>query len=220
MDKKITLLLIDDHALFREGLKVVIERDKSLEIIGEAGTGAIGLEIAIQKQPDVILLDISLPDENGIALAKKLIKALKDVKILMVSMYSKMDYVTEAFASGAKGYVLKESASAKLLEGIHSIVDGNQYIDPNLSLKLVTNNSQGSNDLDKSYSQLTSREQEIMRLIAEGEHVKDIATQLKISKKTVENHKSNIMNKLNLKTSIDLIKYAARIGIIDLDSWT
>ncbi len=221
-----SIFLVDDHALFREGLKTIIETDCEFNVIGEASNVTQGFALAKELKPDIAVVDISLPDGNGLELTKKLKKELPNIKILVVSMYSKIDYITEAFESGALGYVLKESASDKLLYGLHKISVGEKFVDESLSQKLLeklTNPGKTANlanDQNQKYNKLTSREQEIMRMLAEGIHVSDIANELSISRKTVENHRANLMNKLSLNTAIDLVKYAARIGIIDLDTWT
>ncbi len=221
-----TVLLVDDHALFRDGLKTIIETDGEFDIVGEASNVADGLALANELKPNIVVVDISLPDGNGLDLTKKLKKELSNVNILVVSMYSKIEYITEAFDSGALGYVLKESASDKLLHGLHKIAKGEKFVDESLSQKLLeklTNTEEKqkeTNEQYKNYNKLTSREQEIMRMLAEGIHVLDIAKNLSISRKTVENHRANLMNKLDLNNAIDLVKYAARIGIIDLDTWT
>ncbi len=214
------VLIVDDHALFREGLKVLLDKEKDFHIVGEAGDGDEAIEFLKKNKVDIITLDISLPDKNGIQLIPIIKKLVPETKIMMVSMYSKIEYVTEAFNAGALGYVLKESAAEKLIRGLNTIVKGEQYLDNVLSTKLVQKLTQPKEeDNVGNYNKLTRREQEIMRLHAEGIHVKDIAEKLNITPKTVENHRSNIMSKLSLSTSIDLVKYAARIGIIDIDSW-
>ncbi len=214
------VLIVDDHALFREGLKVLLDKEKDFHIVGEAGDGAEAIEFLKKNKVDIITLDISLPDKNGIQLIPIIKKLVPETKIMMVSMYSKIEYVTEAFNAGALGYVLKESAAEKLIRGLNTIVKGEQYLDNVLSTKLMQKLTQPKEeDNVGNYNKLTRREQEIMRLLAEGIHVKDIAEKLNITPKTVENHRSNIMHKLSLSTSIDLVKYAARIGIIDIDSW-
>jgi len=214
------VLIVDDHALFREGLKVLLDKEKDFHIVGEAGDGDEAIEFLKKNKVDIITLDISLPDKNGIQLIPIIKKLVPETKIMMVSMYSKIEYVTEAFNAGALGYVLKESAAEKLIRGLNTIVKGEQYLDNVLSTKLMQKLTQPKEeDNVGNYNKLTRREQEIMRLHAEGIHVKDIAEKLNITPKTVENHRSNMMSKLSLSTSIDLVKYAARIGIIDIDSW-
>jgi DNA-binding NarL/FixJ family response regulator len=221
--QKKSILIVDDHPLFREGLKSMLERDRRFAVAGEAGTGQDGLAIAKKIQPDIILIDISLPDMSGIQLIYDIRKALPDIYIIIVSMHSKVDYIAEAFKAGATGYVSKDSASDMLLQGIEKVSKGEFFMDTSLSHKVierltklpVRETRRHGND----YSALTLREQEVMRMLAEGSSPKETASKLYISPKTVENHRANIMKKLNLKGTMELVRYAARIGLIDIDLW-
>jgi DNA-binding NarL/FixJ family response regulator len=221
--QKKSILIVDDHPLFREGLKSMLERDRRFAIAGEAGTGQDGLAMAKKIKPDMILIDVSLPDMSGIHLIYDIRKALPDIHIIIVSMHSKVDYIAEAFKAGATGYVSKDSASDMLLQGIEKVSKGEFFMDSSLSHKVIERLTKlpvretriSGND----YSSLTPREQEIMRMLAEGTSPKETASKLCISPKTVENHRANIMKKLNLKGTMELVRYAARIGLIDIDLW-
>jgi DNA-binding NarL/FixJ family response regulator len=171
----------------------------------------------------MIIVDISLPDRSGIQLTREIRTLFSATRILIVSMHSKIDYIAEAFQAGASGYVVKESASERLLQGLESVSRGDYFLDSSVSHAVVENlmNSplKEAKITDADYDTLTPREQEIMRLLAEGLSSKKVAEKLFISPKTVENHRSNIMNKLGLHNTIELIRYAAKLGLIDVDLW-
>ena len=223
MTQNKTILIIDDHPLFREGLKAIIGRNQRFKVIGQAGNGRDGLKMARKLQPDLALVDMSLPDLSGIQLTRELKNASPKTHVMIVTMHSKVDYIVKAFQSGAIGYVVKESASEKLLEGIDTVLKGEYFMDSSVSHKVIKKLMQfpqkEAKITDASYETLTSREQEIMVLLAQGLSTKQIAEKLFISSKTVENHRSNILRKLNLHSTIDLVRYAARLGIIDVNLW-
>lgn len=222
-DTRCSVLIIDDHALFREGLKVIIKNDEMFDIVGEAGTGAEGLRMAAEMKPDVVILDLGLPDVSGVRIIGSLLEASPDSRIMVVTMYSKIGYIAESFQAGAMGYVVKESASDSLLQGMRSVSEGEYFLDGRVSNEvvgsLVNLPIRQVEKQDDNYSNLTTREQEIVRMLAEGMATKEISSKLFISPKTVENHKSNIMRKLELSSTVDLVKYCARIGLIDVDLW-
>jgi DNA-binding NarL/FixJ family response regulator len=217
------VIIIDDHPLFREGLKTIISRDDRFKVVGEAGSGHDGFDMVKRLKPDLVVIDISLPDQSGIQLARDLRELLSEIKILIVSMHSKIDYIAEAFQAGATGYVVKESASERLLQGLKSVAKGDYYLDSSVSHAVVENLMKSplkaAKITDADYATLTPREQEVMRLLAEGLSSKAVAEKLFISPKTVENHRANIMNKLGLHSTIELVRYAAKLGLIDVDLW-
>lgn len=221
-DKK-TVLIVDDHPLFREGLRSLLINHSRFEIIGEAGSAREGLEKARELKPDLVVMDISLPDKSGIEVTRSIRSFLGQTKVAIVSMHSKIDYVTGAFQAGATGYVVKESASERLIECLETVSRGEYFIDSSLSHKVVESlmrtGEKGTSVNDAGYSALTPREQQVMRLLAEGFSTKQIAKKLFISPKTVENHRANIMGKLELHSTIELVRYAAKLGLIDVELW-
>lgn len=223
MNHKKSILIIDDHPLFREGLKAIIERDSKFEVVGEAGTGREGLRMVKKLKPDLVLVDISLPDQSGIELTREIRSLILDTRVMIVSMHSKIDYIAEAFQAGATGYVIKESASERLLHALEYVSRGEYFLDSSVSQevvkKLMESPAREAKITNAAYGTLTPREQEVMRLLAEGLSAKQVAKKLFISPKTVENHRSNIMSKLGLHSTVELIRYAAKLGLIDVDLW-
>lgn len=223
MGNKKTILIVDDHPLFREGLKSIITRNSGFEVIGEAGSGRKALLLAKKLKPDLVLMDISLPDRSGIDVTRDLRSLLSETRVIIISMHSKIDRITEAFRVGATGYIVKESAADRLIQGLEAVSRSEYFLDTSLSHKVVEQLMQFPEKEAKitnaSYERLTLREQQVMRLLAEGLSTKEIAEKLFISPKTVENHRANIMSKLDLHRTMELVRYAARLGLIDVDLW-
>lgn len=223
MSTPIQILIIDDHPLFREGLKSIIERDKRFCVAGEAGSGKEGIQMAQDLKPALALVDISLPDINGIQVTRELGTKMPSVKVMIVSMHAKIDYIAEAFQAGAIGYIAKDSASDRLIQGIETVLSEDYFLDSSVSHQVVEKLMQfpvkEAKIADTEYGALTPREQEVMRLLAEGNPPKEIADRLCISPKTVENHRANIMKKLDIHSTMELVRYAARLGLIDVELW-
>ncbi len=223
MAGKKTIVIVDDHALFREGLKAIICRNPAYEVVGEAARGDAALETARALRPHLVLVDISLPDQSGIDLTRQLRKSLPHTLVMIVSMHSKVDYIVNAFRAGATGFVTKESAPERLLQAIELVLKGEYFMDSAVAQTVVHKLTGLASDQrplrDPGYEALTTREQEILALLAEGQALKAISDRLCISPKTVENHRTSIMRKLGLHTNFELIRYAAKVGIIDLDRW-
>ncbi len=220
MAHKKKIVLIDDHALFREGLRAIIENNTEYEVIAEAGSGRQAIRISKKLRPDLVVVDISLPDCSGIQLTREIRDLLPETRVMIVSMHSKIDYIVKAFQSGATGYVIKESASDTLLRGLRAVSKGEYFMDSSVSQKTIEKlmefPSKEAKIADAAYETLTAREQEVMLVLAEGLSIKEISERLFISPKTVENHRTSIMKKLGIQSPIELVRYAARIGLIDL----
>ncbi|WP_272698661.1 response regulator [Desulfovibrio sp. Fe33] len=217
------IMIVDDHPLFREGLKTIISRDQHFAVCAEAGSGGEGIALARTNRPDIVLVDISMPDKSGIQMIRELKDELPQTRFVIISMHSEADYIIEAFRAGATAYIIKESAAGQLIKGLHTVAKGNIFLDGALSQEVVFKLLQTKDDADDGqndpYSTLTPREQEVMRMLAEGLTAKGMAEQLFISPKTVENHRTNLMKKLGLKNSVELVRYAARLGLINIETW-
>lgn len=217
------LLIIEDHPLFREGLKAILHRDSRFVIVGEAGSAEEGLRLARERKPDLVVMDISLPDLSGIEATRRILEQAPGARVMVVSFHSGVDYIADAFAAGASGYLVKESAAEKLLQGLHAVANGETYLDSAVSAevvrKLSSPDKRNQGSADQAYASLTAREQEVMRLVVEGLSTRVIAERLFVSTKTIENHRANLMKKLGLSSTIELVRYAARLGLIDIEDW-
>lgn len=221
MTDTINVVIIEDHALMREGIKAIISRDEKIKVIGESDNVDDGYDVVMDCNPDILLLDIALHGSSGLVLAKRLLASKPDLLIIIITAYSKIDYILEAVESGVKGYILKESSPENLAEAIEKVYAGEIYIDSYISNKVIKsliskNDVEIAEDNKSAYSKLSLREQQILKLLIDGVPIKDIAEELFISSKTVENHKASIMVKLKCKNMTELIRYAISIGLIDV----
>jgi two-component system, NarL family, response regulator NreC len=213
---KIRILLADDHAILRRGLRALLERESDLEVVGEAADGRETVKMAEELSPDVVVLDVTMPNLNGIEAARQICGQGKPTAVLVLSMHSDEGYVLRALRAGARGYLLKEAVESELILGIRAVASGKAYFSPEVSKLLVEDYVQGLNKrgLEDRFDLLTTREREVLQLLAEGRSAKDIARVLDLSVYTVETHKSNLMQKLGLHSMAELILYAVRRGII------
>jgi DNA-binding NarL/FixJ family response regulator len=220
---KKTILIVDDHPLVREGLKTILKPATGYEVVGQAGKARDAIRMVKNLKPDLVLLDLGLPDKSGLELSREIRTISPSTCILIVSMHSKVDYIVKAFQAGATGYMTKESATERLLPGIAQVLNGEYFLDGAVSHsvveKLMQTPEKEMKITDAGYETLTQREQEIMVLLVEGCSAKEAAVKLSISPKTVENHRTNIMNKLGLHSTLELVRYAARLGLVDVDLW-
>ena len=223
MAEKKPILIVDDHPFFREGVKSLLAKQSTYEVVGEAGNGKKGFRKAKELRPDLVIMDIGLPDISGIEVTRKIRELLPETRVVILSMHLKIDYIIKAFRAGATGYITKESATERLLECLESVAKGEYFMDPSLAHEVVANlmksEREQARSADGGYASLTRREREIMCLLADGLTTKEIAEKLFISRKTVENHRSNILSKLDLHSTVELVRYAARYGLIDVSSW-
>jgi two-component system, NarL family, response regulator NreC len=214
--RKTRILLADDHKLMRSGLKALIEQQPDLTVVGEADDGRQAVALAGTLKPDLLVMDIGMPNLNGIEAARQITQATPGTAIVILSMHSDESYVLRALKAGAKGYLLKDSAESDLIRAVHAVAGGKSFFSPAVSKVLLDDyvrklQRSGAED---AYDLLTPREREILQLIAEGKSNKDVANLLNLSVYTVETHRSNIMEKLNLRGIPELILYAVRKGII------
>ena len=209
----IRVLIVDDHAVVRSGLRLVLEREDDLEVVGEAGNADEGVRVARLEKPDVVLLDVVMPGRSGIEAAAEVIEASGGAKILVLSMQDDPSYVREAFAVGASGYLLKEAADVEVVQAIREVAAGNRYVHPALGARLA----QAEVDAMKKSADdpLSDREREVLRLLALGHTNQEIAKELFISVRTAETHRAHIMRKLGLSTRADLVRYALANGYLE-----
>ncbi len=210
--RKPRVLLADDHTFVLEGFKKLLE--EHCELVGAVEDGRALVDAVVGLQPQVVILDISMPRLNGIEAAKKLKKLLPEVKLIFVTMHAETVYVNEAFRAGASGYLLKRSAATELAQAVQSVLNGNFYVTPLIARDVVTSFLNPEQSRSATMDDLTGRQREILQLVAEGFSAKEIADQLKISHRTVEFHKAKIMEQLHLHTTIDLVKYAMTQGLV------
>ncbi len=215
--EKITVVLVDDHVIFREGLVYVLEESGLVDVVGEASTGNEAVDMIIKKQPDLVIMDVSIPEMTGLEVTSRVKDLLPDLKVLILSMYENQEYIDKAFANGAAGYVLKDAAGAELMNAITVILNGKTYLSPSVTSKIVKKYVSMQSIQGEEEIQLTNRETEILQLLALGKTNKEISEKLFISIKTVETHRKNIMTKLDLHNLADVVRYAVKNKIISLE---
>ena len=212
----IRVILADDHAVIRSGLRLVLERQPEFKVVGEAADGSEAIALAEQLQPDVAVLDVAMPNLNGIEAARQITAKSAKTAVVILSMHSDEGYVLRALNVGARGYLLKDSPESDLIAAVFAVHAGKAFFSPAISRVLVDDyvRQMRQRGLEDSYELLTAREREVLQLLAEGKSNKDVAARLNLSLYTVETHRSNLMEKLNLHGLPELILYAVRKGII------
>lgn len=215
----IRVLIVDDHAVVRTGMRMLLESDPEIEIVGEGNNGEAALQLTRDLDPDVIVMDVTMPGMNGVEATRAIKAERPDKAVLAVTIHEGPDYFFQMLHAGAAGYVPKRAAPEELIRAIHVVAEGNVFLEPRVAKDLVADYlhrvHEGSEQ--DSYDGLTEREQEVLKLIAEDRTNHEIANLLIISVKTVERHRENIMGKLNLHTRTELVKYALRKGLITLN---
>ena len=213
---KIRVMLVDDHAVVRAGLRMMLESEEEFDICSEASTASEAILNTAQEKPDVILMDIGLPDMTGIEATREIKRAFPEIPVVALTIHEDEEYFFKMLDAGASGYVPKRAAPEELLSAIRAAYSGEVYLYPSLAKLLVRDFlSQQQESAANTLNGLTAREEEVLALLAEGENNTEIAEKLTISPKTVARHRENIMNKLNLHSRTDLVKYAIRKGIIE-----
>ena len=215
---KVRVILADDHKIMRDGLRSLLEKEDSIEVIAEATNGRMAVDLAIKLKPDIIIMDVSMPDLNGVNATRKVSEVIPDVKVIALSMYSDRRFVTGMLKAGASAYLLKDCAYEDLVFAIRAVSMNETYLSPSITTMIVKDYLKKS-IFDESWlpSILTPREVEIFQLLAEGKNAKEIAVQINVSPKTVDTHRLNIMNKLNINNIAELTKYALREGITSIN---
>jgi DNA-binding NarL/FixJ family response regulator len=207
------VLIADDHGIVRAGITLLLERQPDIDVIGEAGDGAEALKLAIERKPDVAILDNSMPKMTGLQAAREIKLQVPEVNVLILSMHDDERYLYEALRVGAGGYVLKRAADQDLVRAVRAVNDGEPFLTDDAQRSLVKAWVDSGEDAPKD--KLTDREQEVVKLIAEAHTNKQIAEILGLSEKTVESHRSNILNKLGMSDRVELVRYAVRRGLIE-----
>jgi len=214
----IKVILADDHQIMREGLRSVLEKQKDMEVVAEAKNGREAVELSQELSPDVIVMDIAMPDLNGIEATRQIVAQAPEVKVLALSMHSDRRFAAGMLSAGASGYLLKDCASEELVQAIRTVTSGQSYLSPGITDTMINDYAQRISDSDGSaFSVLTNREREVLQLLAEGRTTKQIAEQLYVSVKTVETHRQHLMEKLDVRSVAELTKYAVREGLTSLD---
>jgi len=210
----IKIILADDHAIVRSGLARLLQQQEGIEIVGQADNGVSAVALAKQLSPDIVVMDIGMPDLNGIEATRQVVKESPRIKVIGLSMHSSKKYIREMFKAGASGYLLKNCSFEELTEAINVVIAGKTYISPSISTAVIGDYISGAVD-DKSsvFAVLTEREREVLQLLAEGKTTKQIAERLHISSKTVEAHRLKIMHKLDIDNIAQLTKYAIQEGL-------
>jgi DNA-binding NarL/FixJ family response regulator len=209
----IRVLIVDDHAIVRSGLRLLLENEESIECVGEAGSADEAVRAARREQPDVVLLDIVMPGKTGIQATPEILGAAPDCKVLVLSMQDDPSYVREAFAAGAAGYVLKEAVEAEVVQAVQEVSAGGRYVHPAVGARLVVADQEAR--ARAQADPLSDREREVLRLLALGHTNQEIAKMLFISVRTAETHRAHIMQKLRLSTRAELVRYAIANDLLE-----
>ena len=212
------ILLADDHNIVRQGLRALLQSEPHFRLVGEASDGIEAVRLAERLKPDVLITDLMMPGLNGLEVTRQVTKLLPQIRVIILSMYTNDAYVLEALKNGALGYVLKDSQAADLIQAVKEVIAGNRYLSPPLSERALELYLQKVESVpDDPYELLTTREREVLQLVAEGRTSSEIATRLFISPRTAEGHRANLMRKLGLQNNADLIRFALKRGILSLD---
>src|SRR5215213_8341607 len=210
---RLRVLLVEDHEIVREGVRVMVGAQSDMEVVGEAGDGRTALRLAEVLRPDVVVMDISMPDMNGLQATEKMKQCCPEVKILMLTRHTDLGFLQQILGAGASGYVLKQSASTELLRAIRAVASGGSHLDPAIAGKVMGGFARSrTKPRAEAQGSISEREAEVLRLIAWGHSNKEIAARLEISVKTVEAHKANSMKKLGMRSRIDIVRFALLQG--------
>jgi DNA-binding NarL/FixJ family response regulator len=212
---QVRILIADDHTLVRESLVGLLQGDAGIVVVAQAADGLETVEKALATRPDVVITDLSMPRLGGLEVVRRLREALPDTKVLVLTMHKEDEYVLQAVRAGASGYLVKDSAASELLAAVRSLHAGRGYFGPQAAMTLAEQLQHPERTLDDPYGRLTSREREVFHLLAEGLTTKEIARRLDISVKTAENHRGRVLDKLGMRNTAELVRYALRKGLLD-----
>jgi len=214
----IGILLVDDHAIIRQGLRSLLEKQPDLEVLAEAEDGRRAIELVRELRPDIVIMDVTMPSLNGIEATRQICTELPEVKVIALSIHSNRRFIGDMLQAGAAGYVLKESLFDELVQAIEAVAGGNRYLSPRITGVVIDDYVKHlSTSADSPFATLTSREREVLQLVAEGRSTKQIAFELHVSSKTIEANRRQIMEKLDLHSVAELTKYAIREGLTTLE---
>jgi len=211
------IIIADDHKIVREGLRALIDKQQGMEVVGEADNGRLVVQMAKDLSPDVVIMDIAMPDMNGIEASRSILAELNNVKIIGLSMHSDRRFVVEMLKAGASGYLLKDCAFEELIQAIRTVHSDHIYLSPEISDIMIKDYVHNISDSPSVFSLLTTREREVFQLLAEGKSTKEIAFALGVSIKTVETYRQQVMEKLDIHSIAELTKFAIREGITSLN---
>ena len=214
----IRVLLADDHSLFRAGVQALLTHIDGVEVVGEADTGRKALEMIKSCTPDVVLMDIAMPEMNGLETAARISKEYPKVRVIMLSMHAGEEYVMQALRAGASGYLLKDAATSELELAVRAVARGETYLTPTISKRVIDDYLMRTTGTHGPIDQLTKRQREILQLIAKGYTSKEMAQMLNLSPKTIETHRTQLMKQLDIHDVAGLVRYAIRVGLVTLDA--
>jgi DNA-binding NarL/FixJ family response regulator len=219
MAKPIRIMIADDHTIVRQGLARLLNDQSDLKIVGQAVNGREAVDKTLELKPDIVIMDIAMPQMNGIEAAKRIRKKLPKAKVLILSMYSHEHYIHELFETGVSGYLLKDSSGRDIIQAIHAAMNDETFLSPSISKVLVDTyrSPRKSSSRAERYKQLSNREREVFQLIAEGHSTRQIADLLCVSISTIKSHRAKIMEKLDVDTPVKLVHFAIQLGLVDPD---
>jgi two-component system, NarL family, response regulator NreC len=214
--EKIRVFLVDDHTVVRQGLRRILESDEEIEIVGEAGDGRTAIDLVQKLRPHVVVMDVAMPELNGIEATRQIVKRVEGAKVLVLSMHGDDVYVRQALKAGARGYLLKDSEDLDLIKAVKAVRAGGSFFSPPVSKVVLSGylGDKADGDAEDSVARLTDREREVLQLIAEGKTNKEVAHALTVSVNTVETHRKHIMEKLDLHNTAELVRFAIRTRIV------
>jgi DNA-binding NarL/FixJ family response regulator len=214
---KIRIVLAENHMIVREGLRSLMESTGNVEVVGEAEDGQIAVRLTQELCPDIVIMDVSMPVMDGIQATRQIKEKVSDVRVIMLTMHSGEMYVQQALQAGASGYLVKDTAAQILMEAVQAVMDGEMYLSPEISKIVIEKYAKMVSEAPSKAEGLTGREQEILKLVAEGRTNREVGELLDLAEKTVATHRANFMRKLNLHNISELVRYAIREGLIDAD---